>query len=255
VLIGDKDPMCSNSLLSPPTSAIGKIAMGGASFLVLSYLFIGIAVLTEKLYDAITVITSKSKVVGLKDSEGKAMQVKIPAWTSTMANLTLLAFASALPEIFLTSLGVFTTPVGSVPAELGPMTLIGSASFNLLIVAGIAAASVRQITAVTQIGTFLLNAAFAAAAYIWLFTILTITTAGYITLAEALTTLCLYPVLLVLAHAVDLCKKDAEFDDNRRRVCRHALQCIAEQQGRQHVLEQATGFAGDEADQAEASRI
>ena len=211
--------MCTNS----PTSAIGKSAMGGASLLLLSYLFLGIALLTEKLYEAITVITSRSKTVGLKDSEGKAMQVKVPAWTSTMANLTLLAFASALPEIFLTSVGVFTTPAGSVPSELGPMTLIGSASVNLLIVAAIAVASAPQITAMTQVGTFLLTAVFSSAAYIWLFTILTVTTAGYITLAEALTTLMLYPVLLVLAHAVDMCKKDAEFEDNRRRVCRHAL--------------------------------
>jgi len=150
-----------------------------------------------------------------------------------MANLTLLAVATALPELFVSCLSVFSAAQGSVPAELGPMAIAGSASFNLLVVAGMAVAYASQLTAVTQTNTFLLSGLFSAVACIWLFTVLTITSAGYITLTEALTTLLFYPVFLFLAHTVDFfsSKKEVDLNESRRQICRHALQCIAEEHG------------------------
>lgn len=184
------------------------------------------------------------------------MKMRVPAWTSTMASLTLLALASSLPEIFLSSLGIFTAEMGGVPSTLGPMSLAGSSAFNLLIVAAIAVAFASKLNAISSIGVFLTTAVFATTAYVWLYTVLAVTSPGYITFSEALATLAMYPGLLVLAHAVDKCtvSKD-EIEDSRRQVCKHTLQCLAEEHGQEHVLAQATGVAGEEADLAEQSRI
>lgn len=57
-------------------------------------------------------------------------------WNATVANLTLMALGSSAPEILLAVLETCTN-LGQCPGELGASTIVGSASFNLLVISGL----------------------------------------------------------------------------------------------------------------------
>ena len=105
-------------------------------------MFMGVSALTERLMEAILVITSKSKWVDdEQDEDGQLTQVEVLAWNPTVANLTLMAIGSSAPEILLSTVEL-TAGRGFAGGELGPMTIVGSAAFNLLLVSAIAIAAV-----------------------------------------------------------------------------------------------------------------
>ena len=165
------------------------------SLLLMMYLFVGIAFITERMNDAISVITAKK------------------SWNSAMVNLTLLGIGSALPEIVLCFLNTFTGQI-----ELGSMALIGSASFNVPCISAVAIAFVSTSTSIKKLDVFLLSASFFCFGYLWFFVILSVLTPNYITIAEAVATLCLYPILVGFTWVVE---KGAELDDTN--VARSAL--------------------------------
>jgi solute carrier family 8 (sodium/calcium exchanger) len=57
-------------------------------------------------------------------------------WNPTVANLTLMALGSSAPEILLNVVGVGFS-LDSAADPLGPSTIVGSASFNLLIISAV----------------------------------------------------------------------------------------------------------------------
>ena len=64
-------------------------------------------------------------------------------WNSTVANLSLMALGSSIPEILL---AVFET-IGTLwkcPGELGASTIVGSAAFNLLVISGVSIYAVTE---------------------------------------------------------------------------------------------------------------
>lgn len=69
-------------------------------------------------------------------------KVMTPTWNPTMANLILVSIGSSAPEIFLSIIETLKTLDTGRSSELGIATIIGSASFNLLIVTGISIAAV-----------------------------------------------------------------------------------------------------------------
>jgi hypothetical protein len=112
--------------------------------------FMGVSTLTERLMEAIAVITSQGRWVDDEpDEDGQPTQVSTKAtlpllvsssyaltcclwsqvevltWNPTVANLTLMAIGSSAPEILLSS--VEMTAGGGFSGELGPITIVGSA--------------------------------------------------------------------------------------------------------------------------------
>lgn len=122
----------------------------------------------------------------------------------TVANLTLMALGSSAPEILLAV--IETTTNNFYSGELGPSTIVGSAAFNLM---GILAVCVMVIPdgesrSIEQYGVFLTTASFSVLAYLWLGYILLVSSPSVVTLAEGLTTLALFPLLVWLAYLMDI---------------------------------------------------
>jgi solute carrier family 8 (sodium/calcium exchanger) len=93
--------------------------------------------------EAIEVITSKKTVVSVEDpnNPGQMVDVERNVWNPTIANLTLMALGSSMPEILLS---VFSTvlDLDGVPSALGPAAIVGSASFNLFVISAVSIAAV-----------------------------------------------------------------------------------------------------------------
>ena len=169
--------------------------------LALAWMFFGaIAIVANMFMEAIEVITSKR--VLRKTRTGNAKQWVL-VWNPTVANLTLMALGSSLPEIMLSVVEVFRNKFFS--SELGPGVIVGSAAFNLLIIIAICVACVPtgQLRRVDEPGVFLLTAVCSVLAYFWLWVVLTRISPDVVTLWEAIVTLVFMPVLVGMAYAVD----------------------------------------------------
>jgi solute carrier family 8 (sodium/calcium exchanger) len=219
-----------------------------ALLLLLLYVFLGLAVATDIFMDAINKITSKTEKVEVKGLEGKSMIVEVPVWNPRIANVALLALGSAAPEIFLSFFSTVTN-IESVPNALGPMVLVGSAAFNLLVVSGISILAVSEIKKVFHLNAFLVTFAFATFAFVWLFLVLIVFSPAYIEFWEAMTTLAFYPLLLFFVWATEKCspegKSEAEqIENNRRLICKQSLRDLAEAKGKMYVLDAVTNNSG-----------
>jgi solute carrier family 8 (sodium/calcium exchanger) len=102
----------------------------------LVYLFLGISIVAEIFMESIEKITSKKVIVNVTEANGDQIQRKVDFWNATVANLTLMALGSSAPEILLAVVETVTN-LGQCPGELGASTIVGSASFNLLVISGI----------------------------------------------------------------------------------------------------------------------
>ena len=144
--------------------------MGVFYFLILIYLFLGIAIVADIFMEAIEVITSKTRTVEIQDPvTGKKMPIDVPIWNPTLANLTLMALGSSAPEIFLSVLETVTT-LGEKAGELGPSTIVGSAAFNLLMISACSVVAVgEEPKKIYDLGVFFTTAIFSIFAYLWLY--------------------------------------------------------------------------------------
>lgn len=140
----DKEAFCHSGLYPSGTALLSDATLGIASLLVLLYLFLGIAIVADIFMEAIEVITSKKEVIQVPDpsDNSKMLDVTRDVWNPTVANLTLMALGSSMPEILLSCFGVITD-LDATPSELGPAAIVGSAAFNLLVISAV------SITAVT----------------------------------------------------------------------------------------------------------
>jgi solute carrier family 8 (sodium/calcium exchanger) len=185
-------------------------------------MFLGVAVASDIFMEAIAKITSLTKQVEVKELNGKSKMVDVPVWNPRVANVVLLALGSAAPEIFLSFFSTVTN-IETAPNALGPMVLIGSASFNLLMVTGISIMAVSEIKKVAHLNVFLVTFAFATFAFVWLFLVLVVFSPAYIEFWEAMTTLAFYPLLLFFVWATEKCSplNEAEqLESNRRAICK-----------------------------------
>ena len=145
--------------------------------LFLCYSFIGLAVLSDRMIEAIKRITSRQETVRLRDIEEKTLDVERPIWNSQKSYITFLALASSAPEVFMCFFNTFSD-VNKTPSRFGPIVLIGSASFNLLVVTAVAITTSLEVKRVENTFALWTMAAFATAAYIWLYLVLQVITPG-----------------------------------------------------------------------------
>lgn len=168
--------------------------------LFLGWCFMGVAMVADTFVSAIEAITSVRKKVRLKDDRVITKKV----WNDTVANLSLMALGSSAPEIFLSFIELFKN--GMYIGDLGPSTIAGSASFNLLIIVAVCiiAIPVGEKRKIKELNAFYVTAGASLFAYLWLVYILIIWTPDEIDLIEALITLGMLPVLIGVSYLMDV---------------------------------------------------
>ena len=176
--------------------------LGLVYLIFLLYLFLGIAIIADLFMAAIEVITSTTTLTTVYDKEGNAYSTELPVWNATIANLTLMALGSSAPEILLAVIETCGT-LGQKAGELGPSTIVGSASFNLMVITAICIPSVDEPKAVADVGVFMTTSFFSIFAYCWLYVCLAIWTPNEVTIIEAWLTLAFFLILVILAFAAD----------------------------------------------------
>lgn len=185
-----------------------------AYFLGLLYMFLGVNIIADVFMAAIEVITSKTKKIKVAvassngdngDDSGKphfeTIEVKI--WNDTVSNLTLMALGSSAPEILLSIIEI----VGNnfEPGELGPGTIVGSASFNLLVITAVCIYVIPEgeNRRIKEINVFAVTSFFAVFAYIWLYLVIEVITPTVVDIWEAVVTFMCFPLIVLLAFAAD----------------------------------------------------
>jgi solute carrier family 8 (sodium/calcium exchanger) len=134
-----------------------------------------------------------------------------------------MALGSSAPEILLAVLETVTN-LGECPGELGASTIVGSASFNLLVISGL---SIYAVTAESEEGNedaddstplgvkkiydmrvFAITCTSSLWAYIWLWIVLL---DQEVSVLEAILTFVFFVILIVLAYGADrFTAKEAE---------------------------------------------
>ena len=126
----------------------------------------------------------------------------VQVWNATIANLTLMALGSSAPEILLNVIETVNTR-GEPASELGPFTIVGSASFNLLVITAASIIAVDEVKAIDDMGVFFTTAVFSMFAYFWLLIILTMNSPEVVTINEAWLTFGFFVLLVLLAFSAD----------------------------------------------------
>ena len=200
------EPCFDSWLLLPGENLWNKGVRGFLYILALVYLFLGIAIVSDIFMSTIEVITSKKRKVAKYDPEKQeSVEIEVFVWNETVANLTLMALGSSAPEILLAVVETVQT-LGHETSQqdkdgLGSFTIIGSASFNLLLITGICVVSVPKNTvkSIREFGVFLLTALWSMFAYVWLLIVLKWSSPDIVELWEAFVTLAFFPLLVITA--------------------------------------------------------
>ncbi|KAL5255232.1 hypothetical protein ACHWQZ_G014602 [Mnemiopsis leidyi] len=182
----------------------------------LCYMFLGVNIIADVFMASIEVITSKTKKIKIAtanangdngdDSPNSAPHfdtIEVKIWNDTVSNLTLMALGSSAPEILLSIIEI----VGNnfEPGELGPGTIVGSASFNLLVITAICIYVIPddESRRIKEINVFACTSFFAVFAYIWLYLVIEVITPGVIEIWEGIVTFLFFPLIVLLAFAAD----------------------------------------------------
>lgn len=127
-----------------------------------------------------------------------------------------MALGSSAPEIIL-NVADTLGKLGKIPSELGPQTIVGSASFNLLIISAVSIIAVKEeFKQIKMVGVFVSTAAFSSWAYIWFFMVLVVISPGVVELWEALVTLGFMVALVVVAYSCDKMHENKENEEEKR---------------------------------------
>ena len=125
-----------------------------------------------------------------------------------------MALGSSAPEILLSVIETVQN-LGKCPGELGPSTIVGSASFNLLVISAVSVYSVNEendndpdrdstvpfgVKKIYDMGVFGVTALSSVWAYVWLYMVLK---DQQVDKTEAWLTLAMFFFLLILSFAAD----------------------------------------------------
>jgi solute carrier family 8 (sodium/calcium exchanger) len=193
-----------------------QIFMPGAIIylLILLWIFMGVNVVSDYFMTAIEVITSQEKEINVADPKTKeSRKFRIKVWNDTVANLTLMALGSSAPEILLSVIEL--TANDMYTGELGANTIVGSAAFNLFVISGLCISTIPSGESRMILGTkvYACTASFSILAYVWLYIVLAVVSKDIVELWEAVVTFSLFPILVLLAYALD---RDLLFKRNKQ---------------------------------------
>ena len=173
--------------------------------------FLGVAIIADVFMCSIEKITSKTRTlkVANQESDKGFEEIEVKVWNDTVANLTLMALGSSAPEILLSCIEIIGNNFQS--GALGPSTIVGSAAFNLLVITGLCVIAIEdpETRRIKSIKVFAVTAVFCIFAYVWLIVILMLITPGFVDLWEAIITLLMFPILVIIAYIAekDFCSK------------------------------------------------
>lgn len=166
----------------------------------LVWCFIGVSIGADLFVSSIEAITAVRKKVRLKN--GRLLTLKV--WNDTVANLSLMALGSSAPEIFLSFIELAKNEM--YIGDLGPSTIVGSASFNMLVIVAVCMVAIPEgeERKIKDLNAFYVTAAFSLFAYMWLCGILVSITPDRVDITEAATTLGMLPVLIWISYLIDV---------------------------------------------------
>lgn len=172
-------------------------------FLVLFYLFLGVSIVADRFMASIEVITSKEKEITYRTKTGETSVTTVRIWNETVSNLTLMALGSSAPEIMLSVIEICGKQFCA--GDLGPSTIVGSASFNLFIIIAICMYVIPdgEIRRIKHPRVFFVTASWSILAYIWLYFILAVSSYGVVEIWEGVLTFLFFPMLVVFAWIAD----------------------------------------------------
>ena len=169
----NRDEFCHSFVIYFGVSLFNEGILACFYAFALFYMFLGIAIVSDIFMGAIEVITSTTRTIPYRDKEsGQTVFIQVLVWNPTIANLTLMALGSSAPEILLSCIETVSM-LGSLPGELGPSTIVGSAAFNLLVISAVSIISVGDPPKkIDDLGVFAVTCSFSLFAYIWLYVVL-----------------------------------------------------------------------------------
>merc|ERR1711962_347485 len=208
---------CDDGLLIPLWPGTDEMSAGdrfGRGLLyatLMLYLFIGVAIVSDKFMESIEMITAQEKEVTIKDPRtGKTQVIIVKVWNETVANLTLMALGSSAPEIMLSVIEIWAK--GFKAGDLGPGTIVGSAAFNLFMIIGLCMYVIPddEVRKIKHLRVLLVTATWSVFAYIWLYVILGFISYGKVESWEGLLTFIFFPLTVWTAYVAErrlLCYK------------------------------------------------
>merc|ERR1711970_755043 len=201
---------CDDGLLIPLWPGTDNMSLGdrfgrGLLYAVLMiYLFIGVAIASDKFMESIEMITAQEKEVSVKDRRtGKTQVIIVKVWNETVANLTLMALGSSAPEIMLSVIEIWAKNFKA--GDLGPGTIVGSAAFNLFMIIGLCQYVIPddEVRKIKHLRVFFVTATWSVFAYIWLYLILGPISYGKVEVWEGVLTFLFFPATVYTAFIAD----------------------------------------------------
>merc|ERR1719163_2360694 len=201
---------CGDGLIVPIWRPYTKLT-GGDRFgrgllyvLLMVYLFIGVAIVSDRFMESIEMITAQEKEVTVKDPKsGKNQVIIVKVWNETVANLSLMALGSSAPEILLSVVEIWAK--GFKAGDLGPGTIVGSAAFNLFMIIGLCMYVIPddEVRKIKHLRVFIVTATWSVFAYIWLYVILAPISYGVVESWEGVLTFLFFPATVWTAYVAD----------------------------------------------------
>jgi len=201
---------CGDGLLIPIWRPFDNLS-GGDRFgrgilygILMIWLFIGVAIVSDKFMESIETITAQEKEVTIKDPRtGKNQVVVVKVWNETVANLTLMALGSSAPEIMLSVIEIWAK--GFQAGDLGPGTIVGSAAFNLFMIIGLCMYVIPddEVRKIKHLRVFIITATWSVFAYVWLYCILAPISYGIVESWEGILTFLFFPATVYTAYVAD----------------------------------------------------
>jgi len=200
---------CEDGLIIPIWRGFESLSGGdrfgrGLLYVVLMlYLFIGVAIVSDKFMESIEMITAQEKEVTVKAKNGKTQVIIVKVWNETVANLTLMALGSSAPEIMLSVIEIWAK--GFKAGDLGPGTIVGSAAFNLFMIIGLCMYVIPddEVRKIKHLRVFFITATWSVFAYVWLYVILGGITYGQVDSWEGILTFLFFPATVYTAFVAD----------------------------------------------------
>jgi len=201
---------CDDGLLIPLWPGTDEMSAGdrfGRGLLyatLMLYLFIGVAIVSDKFMESIEMITAQEKEMSVKDPRsGKTQVIIVKVWNETVANLTLMALGSSAPEIMLSVIEIWAK--GFKAGDLGPGTIVGSAAFNLFMIIGLCMYVIPddEVRKIKHLRVFLVTATWSVFAYIWLYVILGFISYGKVESWEGILTFLFFPATVWTAWVAE----------------------------------------------------
>jgi len=201
---------CGDGLIVPIWRPYENLSMGdrfgrGLLYILLMvYLFIGVAIVSDRFMESIEMITAQEKEVTIKDPKtGKSQIIIVKVWNETVANLSLMALGSSAPEILLSVIEIWAK--GFKSGDLGPGTIVGSAAFNLFMIIGLCMYVIPddEVRKIKHLRVFLVTATWSVFAYIWLYVILGPISYGIVEPWEGILTFLFFPATVWTAYVAE----------------------------------------------------